>query len=83
VLAAADVAAVLRPAPGILLHGAAEASATSLRAVVGSEATHVGRLRDDRSVRHGVSLWIAIDSVVKGRALNAVQIGEHLVRGWH
>jgi aspartate-semialdehyde dehydrogenase len=30
-----------------------------------------------------VSCWIVIDSVVKGRALNAVQVGERLVRTRH
>jgi aspartate-semialdehyde dehydrogenase len=79
-MTAAAVAEVLRPAPGILLHGRDDAGACTLRAVVGSEATHVGRLRDDGSARHGVSCWIAIDSVIKGRALAAVQVGERLVR---
>jgi aspartate-semialdehyde dehydrogenase len=82
-MTAADVADVLRPAPGILLHDPADPGSLSLRAVVGSEATNVGRLRDDPSVRHGVSLWIAVDSVVKGRALAAVHVGERLVRVRH
>ena len=82
-MAASSVADVLRPAPGILLHERQDERALSLRAVVGSEATHVGRLRDDPSVRNGVSLWVVIDSIVKGRALNAVQVGERLVRVRH
>jgi aspartate-semialdehyde dehydrogenase len=77
------VAAVLRPAPGVLLHERDDQRGLSLRAVVGSEATHVGRLRADPSVRHGVSCWIVIDSVVKGRALNAVQVAERLVAARH
>jgi len=32
-------------------------------------------------VRHGLGCWIVIDSVVKGRALNAVQVAERLIRG--
>lgn len=80
-MTAGAVAEVLRPAPGVLLHDRGDERRLSLRAVVGSEATHVGRLRDDPSVRHGVSCWIVIDSVVKGRALTAVQIAERLLRG--
>jgi aspartate-semialdehyde dehydrogenase len=82
-MTAAAVADVLRPAPGILLHGRDDERPLSLRAVVGSDATHVGRLRDDPSVRHGVSCWTVMDSIVKGRALNAVQVAEHLVRVRH
>ena len=76
----ADVATVLRPAPGVLLHAGEERALATLREVVGSEATHVSRLRVDASVPHGVACWVAIDSVVKGRALNAVQVAELLVR---
>ncbi|HWP65682.1 MAG TPA: aspartate-semialdehyde dehydrogenase [Candidatus Limnocylindria bacterium] len=82
-MTAAAVADVLRPAPGVLLHEGQDARGLSLRAVVGSEATHVGRLRTDSSVRHGITMWIAIDSVVKGRALNAVQVAERLIRVRH
>jgi aspartate-semialdehyde dehydrogenase len=82
-MTASAVAEVLRPAPGILLHDRTDERQLSLRAVVGSEATHVGRVRDDPSARHAVSCWIVIDSVVKGRALNAVQVGERLVRTRH
>jgi aspartate-semialdehyde dehydrogenase len=82
-MTADDVVQVVRPAPGVLLHEPGDEAGLSLRAVVGSEATHVGRLRDDPSVRHGVSLWVAVDAVVKGRALNAVQVGERLVRARH
>ncbi len=48
----------------------------------GSEATHVGRLRDDPSAEHALSLWITLDSIRKGAALNAVQIAELLVRDY-
>ena len=82
-MAASSVAEVLRPSPGVLLHERQDERGLSLRAVVGSDATHVGRLRDDPSVRNGVSLWVVIDSVVKGRALNAVQVAERLVRVRH
>lgn len=70
----------LRPARGLLVVGDDDVELLTLRGVVGSEATHVGRVRDDPSVPNGVSLWIAIDAVIKGRALNAVQVAELLAR---
>jgi aspartate-semialdehyde dehydrogenase len=48
-------------------------------AVAGSDAIHVGRIRKDESVPHGVSLWIVADNVRKGAAVNAVQIVERLL----
>ena len=50
----------------------------TLAGVAGSEATHVGRIRDDTALEHGLALWIALDSVRKGAALNAVEIAEIL-----
>ena len=48
--------------------------------MIGTDATHVGRLRDDPVIEHGVALWIAFDSVRKGGALNALAIAEILLR---
>ena len=48
--------------------------------VVGSQATHVARVREDPSVGGGLALWLALDSIEKGAALNAVQIFEILMR---
>jgi len=44
------------------------------------EVTYVGRIREDDSVRHGMNLWIVSDNLLKGAALNAVQIAESLVK---
>ncbi len=72
---------LLRSARGLLVHDDAEVSALPTPAdVVGSQATHVGRLREDRSTKNGLALWVALDSIEKGAALNAVQIGEILMR---
>jgi aspartate-semialdehyde dehydrogenase len=45
----------------------------------GSDEIHLGRVRKDPSVPHGLSFWIVADNVRKGAALNAVQIVEHLL----
>jgi aspartate-semialdehyde dehydrogenase len=72
---------LLRASRGLLVHDDVETTALPTPAdVVGSQATHVGRLREDRSVRNGLALWLALDSIEKGAALNAVQIGEILMR---
>ena len=76
---AEEVSAALRGAPGILLHEGDGANPTP-RGVAGSPATHIGRVREDPTVPHGVALWITIDTLAKGRAVNAVQIAELLVR---
>lgn len=77
----ADAAALLlRDARGIVLHqGEADPFPTPAD-VIGTGATHVGRVRVDPTVEHGIACWIAIDNVGKGSALNAVQIAEILVR---
>ena len=80
-LPAAEATTILRQAPGILLHDEPGASYPTPAEVAGSDATHVGRVRDDPSAEPpGLMLWIALDNVRKGTALNAVQIAEILAR---
>jgi aspartate-semialdehyde dehydrogenase len=71
--------ALLRAAPGLLVSDGADDYPT-LVDVIGSEATHVGRVRDDPTVPYGLALWIAIDGLRKGAAVNAVQIAERALR---
>lgn len=72
----------LRPAAGVFLHEDPSDAYPTPADVVGSGATHVGRVRRDPSVEHGLALWAAIDSIGKGAALNAVQVAEVLARDW-
>ena len=46
--------------------------------VAGKDETYVGRIRTDESVDSGIALWIVADNLLKGAALNAVQIAEAL-----
>lgn len=46
---------------------------------VGEDAVFVSRIREDKSVPHGLNLWVVSDNLRKGAALNAVQIAEVLV----
>lgn len=47
--------------------------------VTGTDKIHVGRIRRDTTVEHGLNLWIVADNVRKGAALNAVQIAKVLI----
>ena len=44
------------------------------------DSVFVSRIREDKSVKHGLSLWVVSDNLRKGAALNAVQIAELLVK---
>ncbi len=46
---------------------------------VGDFATFISRIRRDRTVENGLSLWVVSDNLRKGAALNAIQIAEGLV----
>ncbi|MDR3563557.1 MAG: aspartate-semialdehyde dehydrogenase [Negativicutes bacterium] len=39
----------------------------------------VGRIRQDKSVQHGLNLWVVGDQIRKGAALNALQIAEYMI----
>lgn len=43
------------------------------------DETYVGRIREDKSVKNGLNLWVVSDNLRKGAALNAVQIAERLI----
>jgi aspartate-semialdehyde dehydrogenase len=52
-------------------------------AVAGSDDVCVGRIRKDISHPNGLVMWLVIDNVRKGAALNAVQIVEEMIkRDW-
>ena len=68
----------LEAAPGLVVHGDPTRYPTSVD-VAGQDAVHVGRIRRDDSVDHGLCLWVVADNLRKGAATNAVQIAEILV----
>ncbi len=47
--------------------------------VSGRDEVYVGRIRADRSVPHGLNLWVVADNIRKGAAVNSVQIAELLL----
>lgn len=80
-LETADALALLRSAPGILATTAEEEGDLALADAVGQDATLVSRVRADRSAENTLNLWIALDNLRKGCAVNAVQIAESLLLG--
>jgi aspartate-semialdehyde dehydrogenase len=68
---------ILREAPGLIVIDKHEDGgyATPIDCV-GEFATFVSRVRNDKTVEHGLSMWVVSDNLRKGAALNAVQIAE-------
>jgi aspartate-semialdehyde dehydrogenase len=82
-LSAGDVRAILREAPGVLLADAPEENVYPMPIdVTGTDATCVGRIREDETIPNGINMWIVADNLRKGAALNAVQIAEILIRDY-
>jgi aspartate-semialdehyde dehydrogenase len=70
----------LREAPGIMVVDKREPGGyvTPVEAA-GEFATFVSRIREDPTVENGLALWIVSDNLLKGAALNTVQIAETLI----
>ena len=49
----------------------------------GRDEVFVGRIREDKSVEHGLNIWVVADNIRKGAATNAVQIAELLHSAAH
>ncbi len=71
---------ILRNAPGILVVDKLEPGgyATPVECA-GEYATYVSRIREDATVENGLAMWIVSDNLLKGAALNAVQIAETMI----
>lgn len=67
----------LDEAPGVTV---GDAEAVTQRRLAGFHDVHVSRLRPVRGARHGLQFWVVGDNLLKGAALNAVQIAERLQR---
>ncbi len=73
--------AVLARAPGLDVVDAPEKSEYPLPLHVSGKANcQVGRIRMDCALDNGLCFWVAGDQLLKGAALNAVQIAEELLK---
>ena len=72
---------LLAAAPGVtVVDDPAEAVYPLPVEASGKDAVYVGRIREDKSVPHGLDLWVVADNIRKGAALNAVQIAEKAIQ---
>jgi aspartate-semialdehyde dehydrogenase len=71
---------ILRQAPGVMVVDKREAGGymTPVEAA-GDYATYVSRIREDSTVENGIALWCVSDNLLKGAALNAIQIAETMI----
>ena len=46
----------------------------------GKDETFISRIREDKTIKNGLNLWIVSDNLLRGAALNAVEIAEVLVK---
>ena len=46
----------------------------------GKNETFISRIREDKTINNGLNLWIVSDNLLRGAALNAVEIAEMLIK---
>ena len=46
----------------------------------GKNETFISRIREDKTIKNGLNLWIVSDNLLRGAALNAVEIAETLIK---
>jgi aspartate-semialdehyde dehydrogenase len=79
-ISAEEAREILRNAPGIQVIDKREPGGymTPVEAA-GEYDTFVSRIREDSTVENGLAMWIVSDNLLKGAALNAVQIAEAMI----
>ncbi|QSB08293.1 aspartate-semialdehyde dehydrogenase [Lysinibacillus sp. FSL K6-0057] len=71
---------VLRNAPGVVLQDDIATQTYPMPIYAeGEDATFVGRIRQDLDNSKGFHLWIVSDNLLKGAALNSIQIAEAML----
>ncbi len=79
-ISAEDARRILSESEGILVVDAPEESLYPLAATAdGEDAVYVGRIRKDPSRANALDLWCVSDNLLKGAALNTVQIAEKAI----
>ena len=46
----------------------------------GKDETFISRIREDKTTKNGLNLWIVSDNLLRGAALNSVEIAETLIK---
>ena len=47
--------------------------------ISGKDEVYVGRVRIDESCNNSINIWVVADNILKGAALNAIQISEYII----
>ncbi|WP_332648275.1 aspartate-semialdehyde dehydrogenase [Lysinibacillus sp. 54212] len=75
-----EIFALLKEAPGIVLQDDIATQEYPMPIFAeGEEPTFVGRIRQDLDNKKGFHLWIVADNLLKGAALNSIQIAEAML----
>ena len=45
----------------------------------GSDETYISRIREDKTAKNSLNLWIVSDNLLRGAALNSVEIAETII----
>lgn len=78
-ISAEEACRLLAKAPGVILCKAHDRFPTPAE-ISGRGEVFVGRVREDDTVPNGLTLWVVADNILKGAALNAVQIAECMIK---
>jgi aspartate-semialdehyde dehydrogenase len=77
---AAEIRQILAETPGVVLCDDISKNDYPLAVdCQGKYEVYVGRIRRDYTIANGLSFWVVSDNLLKGAALNTVQIAELLV----
>ena len=80
-ITADDVKTLMKSAPGVkLVDNPVKLEYPLATGCAGEFETMVGRIREDESIDNGINMWVVADNILKGAALNAVQIAEELIK---
>ncbi len=72
-----EVTAILKYAPGVKLIDDVKQNSYPMPVFCEDrDEVFVGRIREDKSVKYGINLWVVSDNILKGAALNGIQIVE-------
>src|SRR5690606_24268489 len=76
----AEIQNILASSPGVVLEDNPNEQIYPLATTAaGKEGVFVGRIRKDLDEDKGFHMWVVSDNLLKGAALNSVQIAESLI----
>ena len=72
---------VLKKAPGVkVIDSRKDGGYVTPDETSGQDSVFVSRIRENKSTKNGLGMWVVADNLRKGAALNSVQIAENLIK---